>query len=99
LTDLHWLPKLADWRNRLRSLPGGPAPWDAAVALANAQLNFVLTNALDETVRRLVPEHPAGPQGRALPSRRLRRACRGPPAAASRNPGKDRASWLGSACR
>jgi FkbH-like protein len=72
LTDLHWLPKLADWRNRLRSLPGGPAPWDAAVALANAQLNFVLTNALDETVRRLVPEHPAG-----LPTRPVRLAVLG----------------------
>jgi FkbH-like protein len=72
LTDLHWLPKLADWRNRLRSLPGGPAPWDAAVALANAQLNFVLTNALDETVRRLVPEHPAG-----LPTKPVRLAVLG----------------------
>ncbi|HET6194404.1 MAG TPA: HAD-IIIC family phosphatase [Acetobacteraceae bacterium] len=72
MTDLHWLPKLADWRNRLRSLPGGPAPWDAAVALANAQLNFVLTNALDETVRRLVPEHPAG-----LPTRPVRLAVLG----------------------
>lgn len=60
MTDLHWLPAIPDWRGRLKTLPADPATvWDNAVALANARLNFVLTNALDETVRRLLP---AGPE-------------------------------------
>ncbi len=60
MTDLHWLPTIANWRQRLRTLPADPATvWDNAVALANARLNFVLTNALDETVRKLLPDGPA----------------------------------------
>ena len=59
MTDLHWLPTLPDWRQRLRGLGDDPASaWDAAVGLANARLNFVLTNALDETVRRVLPSGP-----------------------------------------
>src|SRR5580698_1909235 len=59
MTDLHWLPTIPDWRQRLRALPADPATaWDNAVALANSRLNFVLTNALDETVRRLFPTGP-----------------------------------------
>ena len=59
MTDLHWLPIIPDWRQRLRALPDHPATaWDNAVALANARLNFVLTNALDETIRRLLPTGP-----------------------------------------
>ena len=59
MTDLYWLPTIADWRPRLRSLAADPATaWDNAVALANARLNFVLTNALDETIRRLLPTGP-----------------------------------------
>jgi FkbH-like protein len=62
MTDLHWLPNVPDWRQRLKGLPADPATaWDAAVALANAQLNFVLTNALDETVRRVLPTGPLTP--------------------------------------
>ena len=63
MTDLHWLPPVADWRQRLRSIPAEPtAAWDNAVALANARVNFVLTNALDETVRLVLPNGPpAGP--------------------------------------
>jgi FkbH-like protein len=57
VTELHWLPTLPDWRTRLRAFATAPA-WDAAVALANANLNFVLTNALDETVRRAFPARP-----------------------------------------
>nr|WP_294522805.1 HAD-IIIC family phosphatase [uncultured Rhodopila sp.] len=69
MTDLHWLPTIPDWRQRLRALPGDPATaWDTAVALANAQLNFVLTNALDETVRRLLP---VGPDSMATQKVRL----------------------------
>jgi predicted enzyme involved in methoxymalonyl-ACP biosynthesis len=49
-----------DWRPRLRALAENPAPaWGEAVALANARLNFVLTNGLDETVRRIFPDCPA----------------------------------------
>jgi FkbH-like protein len=60
VTELHWLPSIEDWRPRLRALAAAPVPnWDEAVALANARLNFVLTNALDETVRRAFPERPA----------------------------------------
>ncbi len=59
MTDLHWLPTIPDWRPRLRALPADPATaWDNAVALANARLNFVLTNALDEMVRRIFPTGP-----------------------------------------
>lgn len=59
MTELHWLPAVPDWRARLKELPGDPAAaWDKAVGLANAKLNFVLTNALDETVRRIFPQGP-----------------------------------------
>jgi FkbH-like protein len=59
MTDLHWLPTHPDWRQRLRSLHTDPATaWDNAVALANVRLNFVLTNALDEAVRRIFPTGP-----------------------------------------
>jgi FkbH-like protein len=61
VTDLHWLPTIPDWRARLRALGSDPAAaWPEAVALANAKLNFVLTNALDETVRRAIPARPDG---------------------------------------
>jgi len=61
VTELHWLPTIPDWRSRLRALGSDPVTaWSDAVALANARLNFVLTNALDETVRRAVPAQPAG---------------------------------------
>ncbi len=60
MTDLHWLPEIADWRGRLRSLAAAAGSvWENAVALAGARINFVLTNALDETVRRLLPGPPA----------------------------------------
>jgi FkbH-like protein len=59
MTDLHWLPTIPDWRTRLRALPNDPAnAWDNAVALANARLNFVLSNGLDETIRRILPNGP-----------------------------------------
>jgi hypothetical protein len=60
VTDLHWLPSLPDWRARLIALADNSAAgWEAAVALANARLNFVLTNRLDETVRRIISDRPA----------------------------------------
>jgi FkbH-like protein len=69
VTDLHWLPTISDWRQRLRALPDDPATaWDKAVALANARLNFVLTNALDETIRKALP---SGPETLATKKARL----------------------------
>jgi FkbH-like protein len=73
MTDLHWLPTIPDWRQRLRALPASPATaWDNAVALANARLNFVLTNALDETLRKIHATAPAG-----LPTKQVRLAVLG----------------------
>ena len=61
MTDLHWLPEMPDWRARLRGLASGPGSvWDNAVALAGARINFVLTNALDESVRRALSRPPNG---------------------------------------
>jgi FkbH-like protein len=61
VTELHWLPHIPDWRARVRSLGTDPAAaWPEAVALANAQLNFVLTNALDEATHRVLPAKPEG---------------------------------------
>ncbi|HET6308851.1 MAG TPA: HAD-IIIC family phosphatase, partial [Rhodopila sp.] len=66
-------PEIQDWRARLKSLPTNPATaWDTAVALANARLNFVLTNALDETIRRTLP---TGPD--TLPTKKVRLAVLG----------------------
>jgi len=56
---LDWLPKIADWRERLRALGGDPAAaWTEAVAFANTRLDFVATNALDQTVRRVLGGDP-----------------------------------------
>lgn len=61
MTDLYWLPEIPDWRARVRSLGGAPEQvWDGGVALANARLNFSLTKALDDAVRRAVLEAPPG---------------------------------------
>ena len=60
MTDLHWLPTVPDWRQRMKALPADPATaWENAVTLSNARLNFVLTNALDDTIRGILPEGPA----------------------------------------
>ena len=52
MTQLAWLPEQADWRARLRRLGEAADPWEAAVGLANARIDFARTNALDEMVRR-----------------------------------------------
>src|SRR3954452_6231816 len=50
MTSLYWLPELADWRDRLRAFgKEGAGGWDEAVALANTRLDFIRTNALDQT--------------------------------------------------
>src|SRR3984957_5120303 len=54
----------------MKALPADPATaWEKAVTLSNAKLNFVLTNALDETIRGILPEGPA-----ALSTRKIRLA-------------------------
>ncbi len=61
MTELHWLPEIPDWRARLRGLSEAPGSmWDNAVGLAGARMNFVLTNALDETLHRLLSAPPEG---------------------------------------
>ena len=62
MTSLYWLPGMEDWRARLHALPSEPErAWAAAVALANTRLDFIRTNALDETLRRcLGAAAPAG---------------------------------------
>ncbi len=61
MTELHWLPVTPGWRANLQALGGDCTKiFDGAVALANTRLNFVQTNALDATLRRLLPEPPRG---------------------------------------
>src|ERR1700731_2655689 len=61
MTELHWLPDMPDWRARLKVLASDPdTVWQNAVALAGARINFVLTNALDESLHRLRPRPPDG---------------------------------------
>jgi FkbH-like protein len=58
VTELHWLPVLPDWRARLRQFAADPS-WENGIALANARLDFVLTNALDTTLRNVIPRPPS----------------------------------------
>jgi hypothetical protein len=77
MTELYWLPELpepTEWRARLRALAAGDPPaaaaaWAEAVALANARLDFVRTNALDQIVARRFGEGP--PPGLATQPVRL----------------------------
>jgi FkbH-like protein len=57
MQQLRWLPPSVDFRQKLRAL--GEA-WPQAVALANTQLDFVRTNALDAFIAKVFPEPPAG---------------------------------------
>jgi FkbH-like protein len=62
MSELYWLPEIANWRERVRALgQTGSDPWEEAVALANTRLDFVKTNALDRAVSKLFGEEP--PQG------------------------------------
>jgi FkbH-like protein len=59
VTTLTWLPHDPALRARLRAFRADPAPrWEQAVALANLRADFLLTNALDEAVRRHFPAAP-----------------------------------------
>jgi FkbH-like protein len=60
MTDLHWLATPpTDWRDRARALPSDPdAAFAQAVALANFNLPFLLTNALDQALRRILTQPP-----------------------------------------
>lgn len=73
MTDLYWLPDAAaDWRDRVRALAGREADmaaWEEAVALANAKLDFIRTNALDQAVSALFRGEP--PEGIATRPVRL----------------------------
>lgn len=56
MTHLHWLPIDDEWRARLAKLRQNKSAspkdiWQEAVALANLHMDFVRTNALDQTVR------------------------------------------------
>ena len=67
MTQLDWLPAFPDWRQRLKALPADPAAaWEAAVGLANCNINFVQTNALDEALRRVVTTPPAPVAGKSV---------------------------------
>ena len=67
MTQLHWLPTFANWKERLKAFPTEPEPaWDAAVGLANSNINFVQTNALDEALRRVVTAPPAQAAARSV---------------------------------
>ena len=56
MEQLRWLPAIDAWRSRLRALRAGTGDiWPAARALANTRLDFLRTNALDETVGLAAP--------------------------------------------
>jgi FkbH-like protein len=67
-TDLYWLPEMHDWRGRAIALGKNPElAWPEAVALANARLDFLRTNALDEQIRKVLGEAPpAGVLGKPV---------------------------------
>ena len=62
VTQLSWLPPDPARRDRLRALRATTVPsefaWDEAVAIANTQLDFTATNALDAAVRALFHNTP-----------------------------------------
>ena len=61
MIELYWLPRVDEWRERLRRLgEAGDAAWEAAVALAQSRLDTTQTNALDAMVRRTLGAPPPG---------------------------------------
>src|ERR1700693_4300222 len=54
MTALYWLPEIEDCRGRRRGLDNNPeAVWDETATLANSRMDFIRTNALDQTVSRI----------------------------------------------
>ncbi|MDQ2802787.1 MAG: HAD-IIIC family phosphatase, partial [Pseudomonadota bacterium] len=67
MNTLYWLPADPHWRARLRALSAlTDRAWEEAVALASCQIDFVLTNALDQVIGRVVPPRPAGVIGPSI---------------------------------
>ena len=65
MTQLHWLPEDSALRDRIKAFRTATFPtpsdaWAEAVALANLRLDFVRTNALDQTVRARFDAPPPG---------------------------------------
>lgn len=69
-TALDWMPATREWRPLLKSLtPSSVDPWATGVALANLQLDFLRTNALDLALREAMRDSP--PSGLATQPIRL----------------------------
>lgn len=67
MTALTWLPPDPELRAKLRAFRGDPAAtWEQAVRIAGARLDFALTNALDEAVRRRFAAAPAEITGKPI---------------------------------
>ena len=61
MVELYWLPKIEDWRDRLRRLGESGCAWGDAVTLANSRLDAAQTNALDTMAHRALPGPPGSP--------------------------------------
>lgn len=67
MAHLSWLVDDREFRGRLREFrANSAAAWEQAVALAGTRLDFVLTNALDEAVRRRFAAPPEGVTGKPV---------------------------------
>src|ERR1700722_9127620 len=61
MVELYWLPKIEEWRDRLRRLGTGvDGAFDEAVALAGSRIDPVETNALGTMLRRSITGPPPG---------------------------------------
>jgi FkbH-like protein len=68
MTKLHWLPSDDNWRARFTRMRQETTAshkdiWHEAVALANQQMDFVRTNALDQAVQTLFQDTPPNALG------------------------------------
>ena len=54
MTQLSWLPEVADWRAQLKTVSASDpeAAWEQGVRLANARMDFIATTMLDSAMRR-----------------------------------------------
>ena len=67
MTALTWLPPDPEFRARLRAFRADPeGGWERAVQLGGTRLDFLLTNSLDEAVRRRFPAAPAEITGKPI---------------------------------